>query len=767
MKYLNFIGLLGVMALLSCNFENKAHIETPLIPRPQGIFPVASSFHLNEKTVILLENNDERLVNLANRLKIQLDSTAHTNLKIAQLSEAEGMKNIILLSAYNASERLEKGGYHIEVDKDKVVVQGQEFDGIANGISTLQQIVLLQQINGPNPEIVFPDVQMWDEPVFKYRGMHLDVGRHFFPASFIKKYLDIMALYKFNYFHWHLTEDQGWRIEIKAFPRLTEIGAWRVDENGQKYGGFYTQDEVREVVEYAKNLNITVIPEIEMPGHSNAAIAAYPNLSCTGKQIEVPDNWGVMDDVFCAGNEETYAFLETVLSEVIELFPAEYIHIGGDECPKTRWEKCSKCQNKMKTEGLANEHELQSYFITRMEKYLNAHGKKLIGWDEILEGGLAPEATVMSWRGVQGGIEAAQQEHDVIMTPTDYCYFDYYQGEPAFEPKAIGGYLPISKVYAFNPIPDVLNEEQKAFIMGGQGNMWTEYMATTDHVEYMLLPRMLALSEALWTKESKKDFDDFNERLQSHKKLLKLLGYNYSEGSFMVKAETSYDTATNENKVVLKSEQFKPEIRYTESPALFPDSARVYKSPFSPKNSCTITAGVFVDGKLQREATQFEYVHHLGLGQELKLLKKSSWRYGGETNAGLIDGIRGSDNFRDGRWAGFDGKDIVAEIEFNTPTDVNGLEFNYIHHQGAWILPPKSVTVSVRKANGNYEQVSQKDLKDLIEKKENAKGLVSVDFKAEQIVALKIHIENYKKLPAWHEYAGEESWLFADEIVVK
>lgn len=758
--------LLIVILITACNFDEK-HLEIPIIPRPDGMFPVPSSFSLNESSTILLENESDELISLAQKLKSLIDTIGNLNIKIQNLSEAKGLSNTILLSSTNTTDRLKDGGYRIEVDKDKVVIQGQEFEGLFNGVMSLHQMILLHHVMDSTENLEIPNVQMWDDPEFSYRGMHLDVGRHFFPITFIKKYLDIMALYKFNYFHWHLTEDQGWRIEIKAYPELTEIGAFRKEADGSIYGGFYTQDEIKEVVAYAKSLNITVVPEIEMPGHSEAALAVFPQFSCSGKKQEVPSLWGVYENVYCAGNDETFQFLENVLDEVMELFPGEYIHIGGDECPKTNWEKCPKCQKRIKEEGLKDEHELQSYFIKRIEKYLSSHGRKLIGWDEILEGGLPPEATVMSWRGMQGGIDAAKDEHQVIMTPTDYCYFDYYQADPEFEPKAIGGYLPLTKVYDFNPIPKELNEEQQEYVIGGQANMWTEYMETTDHVEYMLLPRMLALSEALWSRQRNKDFDDFNNRLQTHKKLLGRLGYNYSNGSYKLAVETHYDTATNENRVSFTTEQYKPEIRYIINNEVILDSGNIYEKSFVIDTSGTITAGIFEDGKLVRKATNIQYVNHLGIGQNIKLLKKSSWRYGAETGADLLDGILGSDDYKDGHWAGFQGKDLIAEIDFNEPTDITQLRFHYINHSGAWILPPKSVSIYVRSQDESYHLVLEQDFTNLIDDPNHQKGEVSMAFNGKEIVALKVIIENYKVLPDFHPYTGEDCWLFVDELVIK
>ncbi|MBK5284749.1 MAG: beta-N-acetylhexosaminidase [Bacteroidia bacterium] len=386
-----------------------------------------------------------------------------------------------------------------------------------------------------------PCARITDFPNYSWRGMHLDVCRHFFTKEEVKKYLDLLALYKFNIFHWHLTEDQGWRIEIKKYPLLTEIGSQRKETiigkpsdsakyDGKPYGGYYTQYDVMEIVEYAQSLHITIVPEIEMPGHALAALSAYPEFSCCNEPLETATTWGVFDDVYCAGNDSTFEFLENILTEVCDLFPGKYIHIGGDECPKDRWMLCEKCQRRIKNEDLKDEHELQSYFISRIEKFLNARGKQIIGWDEILEGGLAPNAAVMSWRGTDGGIDAAKQKHYVVMSPGKPCYFDHYQSKnKKKEPLAIGGYNPLQNVYAYIPTPDVLSREEKKFIMGAQGNVWTEYITDFKHVEYMSVPRMCALAEALWTPPAKKNYINFISRLNIHSKLLDRMNVNYAK----------------------------------------------------------------------------------------------------------------------------------------------------------------------------------------------------------------------------------------------
>jgi len=382
-----------------------------------------------------------------------------------------------------------------------------------------------------------PAVEIEDKPRFAWRGLMLDVGRHIFPLEFILRLLDAMALHKLNVLHWHLTEDQGWRIEIKRYPKLTEVGAWRSSSplltdrqtpDGVPYGGFFSQEQVKQVVAYAAERFITVMPEIEMPGHAMAALASYPELGCTGGPYQVRTRWGVEDDVFCAGNEKVYTFLENVLDEVLALFPSQYIHIGGDECPKVRWEACPRCQEAMQKNGLQSTHELQSYFIHRIEAYLTRKGRCLVVWDEILEGGLAPNATVMSWRGIQGGILAVKEGHDVVMTPNTYCYLDYCQAKDRdAEPPVIGGYLPLETTYAFDPVPEGFTAEEAAHILGGQGNLWTEYIADQEHASYMLFPRATALAEVFWSNAAGRDYQEFLQRLKVFLPRLEQLGLNY------------------------------------------------------------------------------------------------------------------------------------------------------------------------------------------------------------------------------------------------
>ena len=561
-KRLSIIALISLLSF-SCSNKYKEVVNTEqdyqIIPKPLKMELLTGKFLVDSNTKIVssevLKNEGEFLAGML---------SAATGETVAFSSEGKG--NIVL----KLDDTIEnEEGYALNVAFDKIEISGKNAKGVFYGIQTLRQLMpaSMEAGDGTLKELTIPSVAIKDNPRYKYRGMHLDVARHFFPVDFIKKYIDLIAMHKMNTFHWHLTEDQGWRIEIKKYPKLTEVGAWRngtivghhpgTENDQKKYGGFYTQEDIKEIVAYATEKHVTVIPEIELPGHSSAAIAGYPNLSCfpdekttvhndmmseASKEAQangtvkiVQETWGVFPDVFCAGKEETFAFLQDVLDEVIPLFPASYIHIGGDECPKDNWKKCPSCQARIKAEGLKDEHHLQSYFITRIEKYLNSKGKNIIGWDEILEGGLAPNASVMSWRGTEGGIEAAKQKHDVVMTPGHSCYFDHYQvlkADKDKEPLAIGGELPVEKVYAYEPTPEELTVEEQKYILGAQGNVWSEYMETTDYVEYMILPRMTALSEVVWSSKESRDWEGFKNRLHHLKDRYDALQLNYAKHVF-------------------------------------------------------------------------------------------------------------------------------------------------------------------------------------------------------------------------------------------
>jgi hexosaminidase len=547
--------LLFSLVFFGCG--QKEYPDVTIIPRPFEYYATEGFAEIDKGSKIVYDAQDTAVRALADWLALALNSRSSIEIKAVPLSQVKSIGNdIVLMTNLNDSVYGEEGYQLSHNNKKTISIQANHARGIFYGIQSLLQLLPpdIPEAEKQPETLSFPAVRIYDKPRFAYRGMHLDVARHFFSLDFVKQYIDLLALYKFNYFHWHLTEDQGWRIEIKAFPKLTEVGSERKETlvgkggnperlyDGQAYGGFYTQEEVREVVAYAQSKYITIIPEIEMPGHAMAALAAYPQLGCTGGPYEVATRWGVFEDVYCT-TDEVFQFQEQVLSEVIELFPGPYVHIGGDEVPKTRWKACPRCQKRMKTEGLKDEHELQSYFIRRISAFLASKGKELIGWDEILEGGLAKDATVMSWRGMSGGIEAARMGHDVIMTPGSHCYFDHYQHDPATEPLAIGGLTTLSKVYSFEPVPEELNQQEAKHILGAQGNVWTEYLPTPNHITYMILPRMAALAEVLWTPSEKKDWKGFYDRLPWHFQYYDSRGLNYSKAvdKPMVKKKSAAD----------------------------------------------------------------------------------------------------------------------------------------------------------------------------------------------------------------------------------
>ena len=577
-----------------------------VVPYPASVTPTAGTLRLAGLTSIAVSDpSDRELLALAERAAISLREDAGLGLAVG--SDVAGTAAGAVLLRIDPDASFGSEGYRLIVSPTGITIEAAAHAGLFYGVQTLRQLLPLAASEGGSGATV-PGVTIVDHPRFPYRGMHLDVGRHLFPVAFIKRYIDLMAMYKLNTFHWHLTEDQGWRIEIRKYPRLTEVGSCRKETilekhfdpyvgDGVPYCGYYTQDEIREVVAYAAERYVTVMPEIEMPGHSVAALASYPELACTEGPFEVATRWGVTEDIFCP-KEETFAFLEDVLTEVMELLPSRYIHVGGDEAPKTRWRESDVAQAVIRREGLADENELQSYFIRRIERFLNAHGRRLVGWDEILEGGIAPEATVMSWRGMEGGVEAARQGHGVIMTPSSDVYLDYYQGDPAWEPLAIGGYLPLERVYAFEPVPAALTPEESRHVLGGQGNVWTEYMTTTEHVEYMVFPRLLALAEVVWSPTDVRDWERFAARLPAQFRRLDRYGVNYRVPHVMGLEEDRLSLDGHAT-VVLQALTEDTEIRYTLDGSDPTVSAEPYTGPFTiplSSNGTVVTARAFLRG---------------------------------------------------------------------------------------------------------------------------------------------------------------------------
>ena len=632
----------------------------------------------------------------------------------------------------------------------------------------------LRQINDFSENGKVPELRIFDQPEFHYRGMHLDVARHMFDVKDIKRYIDMLAYYKFNYFHWHLTEDQGWRIEIKEYPKLQSVAAFRDSTlvghysdtphqyDGKKYGGYYTQEEVQEIVKHALSYGIEVIPEIEMPGHSLAALSAYPDLGCEDIEYNTATKWGVFPQIYCP-TENTFAFLENVIDEVLTLFPSKYIHIGGDEAPKDVWKKSKFCQDLIRTEGLKDEHGLQSYFISRMEKYINAKGKQIVGWDEILEGGLAENATVMSWRGVEGGIEAAKSGHDVIMTPTSHCYFDYYQSVDENEPLAIGGYLPLRKVYEWNPIPDELDEKFHKYILGGQGNVWTEYMPTFDQVEYMAYSRMIALSEVLWRgKKSELDYSDFLERYTYHVNYWDRNGVNMANHTLDLK----YIIEREENgKLYIKLED---RIPHTAVEVNSPKESRVLdeeeiRYEIDDTGEYIFTASK--EGQIGRPCIVVVDKHKaMGCGIELK--NEPNKAYPGYGALSLINGIQGpKEKYSGNEWLGFSGVPMDAFLKLNMATDIKSIKVSAFNSPGQWIYPPQSIEIWVKSTlSDDFEKVIVNEELDSFNHKIHSRDFI---INNKNVIEVRVLANDHGIIAEGNQGAGNRAWLFMDEIVVK
>ncbi|MEE9407858.1 MAG: family 20 glycosylhydrolase [Polaribacter sp.] len=747
-----------VLLLAACFKENKIATVPNIIPIPTEQVITERVFILNNDTKLTYDND---LKNVAEFFKsyIKKNNTIKLN---------DGSQNTINFKIDNTISNDE--GYQLKITTKEILISAKNQKGAFYAFQSLRQLLPTNFENSTESEFAIQCLEIKDAPQFGYRGMHLDVGRHFFDVDFIKKYIDLMAMLKMNTFHWHLTEDQGWRIEIKKYPKLQEIAAFRNETlighyndqpqkfDGKKYGGFYTQEEIKEVVKYATQRQITVIPEIELPGHAQAAIAAYPELGCTGKQVKVATKWGVFDEIYCP-KENTFKFLEDVIDEVITLFPGKYIHIGGDEAPKTNWKKCAHCQKLIKKEGLKDEHGLQSYFITRMEKYINSKGKQIIGWDEILEGGLAPNATVMSWRGINGAVEAAKQKHDVILTPNSHCYFDHYQSTNENEPVAIGGFLPLEKVYNFNPIPEELTIEEAKYVLGAQGNIWTEYMQTSDKVEYMAFPRMIALSEVVWSKPTNKNYDDFIKRLELFNERLDVMSVNYANHLYEVTGEL-----INENGQIsyqLETTTNGKSIRFTTDDSKPNSSSNVSTDKIEIKKSLTIKAAIFnSEGKQLGSVFEQKINLHKAVGKKISLSVEPHKSYNVGGKKALINGISGNNKrYGDKEWLGFNGDDVEITIEFDKPTEINSISTRFHNGNGQWIYAPKKVLFYFDDNKNPFELKLEKSDDLLI----NA-IMVADHMKATKI---KLTIPNYGKIPDGKQGAGHKAWLFIDEIIVE
>lgn len=772
-------AVISVVLAISCGTDDYVKSTLDVVPYPNEVSQGEGVFVAKGAAVTYDQGIDEASVNVIEAFADKLSSVS------GQKSEAvAGVAETGFVFTMDSS--VPEEAYVLDVKPEVVYVKASGLRGFNYAIQTIKQLLPVEIFGDkPAPRVKWEIqcVTINDAPRFGYRGLHLDEGRYFFGVETVKKYLDIMEVHKLNKFHWHLTEDQGWRIEIKKYPRLTEVGSIRkgtcVKKNFQSHDGvpygeglWYTQDQIREIVAYAAAKGIDVIPEIDLPGHMLAALAAYPELGCTGGPYEVWTRWGVSEDVLCAGNEAIYTFLEDVLTEVCDLFPYEYIHIGGDECPKTRWETCPKCQAKIKELGLKDqdgqkaEHYLQSYVISRIEKFLNSKGRSVIGWDEILEGGIAPNATIMSWRGETGGLEAARQGHDAIMTPNTYFYLDYYQSKDiANEPFGIGGYLPLERCYSYEPYPAEMTDEEKSHIIGVQANVWTEYISTEDHVFYMLLPRLAALAEVQWCNADRKDWDRFYNAADDFCDIYSTMGYNYAKHVLQVKSDLKVDAEKKEAVVTLSAQGDAP-IYYTLDGKTPTSRSKLYTGPITVTESCQVEA-VAMNKGVEKDVLTIDIPLHKALGKSVTWSRRPHPRYVSGLPESLVDGIRGPQIFKSEEWGAWNGGPVSLTIDMEQTEPYSSVTVGMISDKPSYVFFPEKIVVEVSEDGENFREVAVAD--NGVENETDPDMLkdFTLTFPETSARYIKVTIEPVKNIPDWHYAAGRRTYVFVDELIVR
>lgn len=778
MKRISF-NLMGVLCILfstcfyACSEKRTLNSDYEIIPKPLDVNCKGdASFLLKDGVAVIYPENNRKMQDNAEFLVDYVERQTGVKLTSHAGMPVDGAICLTLdLSDDNAE------AYKLIVNDKRVCISGASEAGVFYGIQTLRKsLPVAQDIN-----VNLSAVEIYDKPRFAYRGAMLDVARHFYTVDEVKTFIDMLALHNINRFHWHLTDDQGWRIEIKKYPKLMSVASERKETvvgrwysgiyDGKPYGGYYTQDELRDVIDYAAKRHITIIPEVDLPGHMQAALTAYPELGCTGGPYEVRTIWGVSQDVLCVGNDFTLQFVKDVLSEVADIFPSEYIHIGGDECPKVRWEKCPKCQERIKSLGLKSdakhtkEQRLQSYMIQEAAKYLKEKGKRIIGWTEILEGGLVPDATLMSWIGESGGIEAAHQHHDVIMTPNTYLYFDYYQSKKVEdEPLAIGGYLPIEKTYNYEPMPKELTKEEQQYIKGVQANLWTEYIPVFSQVQYMVLPRLGAVAEVQWTDPSKKDYKDFLRRVPHLVAVYDCYGWNYATHVYDVNVDMKADTVNHVLNVQLSTMADDP-IYYTLDGQDPTEKSLKYTKPFTIDQSVVLkTMAVHPDrtSKISVDTIRF----NKATLKPVVLLQPNESRFSPDGPVVLVDGRNGNHSFDTGAWLTVAGNDLEAVINMQAETILNSASVHVYVRKDAWLFDARGFSVSVSSDNKNYKEVASQEYKQMQES--DSDGIIEHELSFDPCKAtyVKIKVISEKSMPDWHWDAGKAPFLLVDEIIL-
>ncbi|AFN74826.1 beta-hexosaminidase precursor [Melioribacter roseus P3M-2] len=740
------VFLFGILFTIAPKFYAQSGTLQSLIPKPEKIIPSEGKFTFDNK--ITVKSTSGKLASYFKNKIFEL-----TGIKLMNDSSAK-IKTIIFESGVLPNES-DKEAYNLEITQSTITISANTDEGIFRGIQTVFQLIPPEIKKSRNGKpFVLPACKIEDNPRFQWRGLNLDCSRHFMSKDFIKRYIDILAYFKFNTLHWHFTDDQGWRIEIKKYPKLTQIGAWRKEADGSLYGGYYSQEDIKEIVEYAKSRYINIVPEIEMPGHCLASLASYPENSCTGGPFEVTNMWGVMKDVYCAGRDSTFIFLQNILDEVIDLFPGKYIHIGGDEVPKDRWKECPRCQERIKTEGLKDEKELQSYFIKRIVNYLESKGKTAIGWDEILEGGLAPGVIVQSWQGHDGAIAAARQKHYTICSPTSHTYLNYDPDN-----------LDLKIAYSFEPVPVELNEEEAVYVIGSEANLWTEH-CPQEKVDSQLFPRILALSEVFWTTGSK-DYDEFYSRLKNKYEDLTSLGIKYGRESKLITYKVEHNTDPQQYIVTFDIHQEGVNLRYTLDGTTPTYKSEIYTQPIVVNNTSKLVAAAFRDTFFLNKKINFDFIFHKAVGSDIKIINEYSLHYRANGDNSLVDGIRGTDDFHDGMWQGYQGVDFEAVIDLGSEKEISRVVPRFILNSNSWVFLPKKVVISISKDGSKFsdEKVIANDVP-----QKNSEIIIKefgADFIASKARYIKVFAESIKVCPEWHPGAGHKAWLFIDEIVVE
>ncbi len=749
-------------------YPNEVEIKAGTFNAAGAGFHYSAEFDQGAKTIIN---------NFAQQLSLVTGSESAT---------AEGIENEGFNFIFNAA--MPEEAYRLIINRKGAVVEASSLRGVNYAVQTIRQMLpaeVFGKVEAADKDWSLRCVEINDAPRFGYRGMHMDVSRHFFDMDMVKKYLDIMEVHKLNKLHWHLTDDQGWRIEIKKYPKLTEIGSIRKEtvighiNKSSKYDGtpygegcWFSQEQIREIIGYAAAKGIDIIPEIDLPGHMLAALAAYPEFGCTGGPYDVWGRWGIADEVLCAGNEKTMVFLENVLAEVAELFPYEYVHIGGDECPKVCWEKCPKCQAKIKELGLKDtgefqaEHFLQSYVMERMTKFLEGKGKKIIGWDEILEGQVAENATVMSWRGTEGGLKAAKMGHDAIMTPNSYFYLDYYQSlDKDKEPLAIGGYLPVETCYSYEPYAEGMTDGEKAHILGVQANLWTEYIATNEHLEYMLLPRMTALSEVQWCQPETKSWERFVNSADEFCRIYDVMGYNYGKHIFGTRGAVGVNKAKKCVEIALETQGDAPVVYTLDGSEPTTESA-VYKEPIKIEGDCIIKAGSIRNGKVEG-LYEKDFKYHKAMGRPVQVLTEPHQKYKHNCPDQLVDGVRGRGEFSSSEYVGWRVKPFEAIIEMDG-TPYSTVTLGTIISKWDYIFNPLDLVVLVSEDGKEYTELARAEYP--VEpgmSDGNGNREFTVTFPETSAKYLKVTARCLEALPEWHHAKGRGGFLFVDEVIVK